>query len=163
MSSERATSQVPLAPNVLLSIKPEWADAILGGEKRYEYRKVAPTEGPPMRVVLYASAPVKAAVGVAWSYRVLRDQPVDELIEATVYHTPHTAQDVREYFGDAETGSAIRIGAYRRFDQLIPREELVSKGLTPSQNFRYIDRVPANAEMVEPARVRVKELEVSSP
>lgn len=143
---------LPRCPNALLSIKPEHADSILSGEKRYEYRKVAPKRGPPMRLVLYASAPVQAAVGVAWSYTVL-ERPVPVLIEETVQFTPHDRDDVLDYFGDAETGYAIRIGSYRRFDSPIPRKDLEAAAIAPSQNFRYIGDVPADETVVEPSRL----------
>lgn len=144
--------ELPQVPNVLLSIKPEHADAILDGEKQWEYRKVAPSRGPPLRLVLYASAPVQAAVGVAWSYTVL-ERPIPVLIEETVRFTPHDRDEVLDYFGDAETGYAIRIGSYRRFDKPVPRDTLKSMGLSPSQNFRYAGTVTADERYVEPALV----------
>jgi predicted transcriptional regulator len=140
------------APNVILSIDPEWADAILSGSKTWEYRKVAPSRGPPMRLVLYASAPVKAAIGVAWSYTVL-EKPVPVLIEETVQFTPHDRDDVLDYFDDTETGYAIRIGTYRPFDEPVPRADLEAEGLSPSQNFRYIGEVEPNERAVEPQLV----------
>lgn len=144
----------PQAPNVLLSINPEWAEAILDGEKQWEYRKTPPARGPPMRLVLYASAPVQAAVGVAWSYTMLeRDVPV--LIDETVDRTPHDRDDVLDYFGDAQEGAALRIGSFRRFDEPVPRTDLESDGLAPAQNFRYIGSVPAHETLVEPTTVRV--------
>lgn len=141
------------APNVLLSIKPKWADAILSGEKTWEYRKVAPTRGPPLRLVLYASAPVKKAVGVAWSYTVL-ERPIPELMERTVRFTPHDPFDILDYFGDAETGHALRIGTYRRFDAPVPRAELEAMGLEPTQNFRYIGDTKPDERLVEPQKIR---------
>lgn len=152
----------PRAPNILLSIEPEWADAILDGTKRYEYRKVAPAQGPPMRLVLYASAPVKAAVGVAWSYNMARDCPVETIVEETA-RWPSTPQRIRQYFDGAETGNAIHIASYRRFDEPIPRSDLVDMGLTPSQNFRYIDQCPAHEIVVEPKLVRTEKPEVETP
>lgn len=152
-SEADGNERFPEAPNVLLSIHPEFADAILDGEKRWEYRKVAPTRGPPYRIVLYATAPVKAAVGVAWSYSALMNRPVATLIEETVGYTPHSREDLLDYFGDAETGSALRIGTYRRFDEPIPRETLEEAGFEPGQNFRYIGTVPSDETRVEPALI----------
>lgn len=140
---------VPMAPNVLLSVKPEWADAILDGEKLWEYRRVVPARGPPARYVLYATDPVQAAVGVAWSYTVKTDSPTP-LIADTVDRTPHAPPDVEEYFDGRDTGHAIRIGSYRRFDTEVPRGDLETAGIAPSQNFRYIGSVPAHEELVEP-------------
>lgn len=144
----RETEQLPQAPNVLLSIRPEHAESILDGEKTWEYRKVAPKRGPPMRLVLYASAPVQAAVGEAWTWTVREDSP-DALIDETVSHTPHEPEDVRGYFGDTSTGYALRIGSYLRFNDPVSRETLEASALEPSQNFRYIGTVTADPERVE--------------
>lgn len=153
MSDESPPAEdVPVAPNVLLSVESSWADALLDGEKRWEYRRVAPTRGPPLRLVLYATDPVQAAVGVAWSYTVKTDA-TEPLIAATVDHTPHAAEEVEAYFDGRDTGHALRVGTYRRFDIEVPRADLEAAGLAPAQNFRYIGSVPAHEELVEPALV----------
>lgn len=48
-----------------LSIKPWYAASILAGSKRVELRRSRPPVGPGDVVVLYASAPQRALVGVA--------------------------------------------------------------------------------------------------
>jgi predicted transcriptional regulator len=129
------------AKNILLSIEPQHAESILAGEKRYEYRRVAPASDPPYRFVLYASAPVQAAVGVMWSQTKKTEVP-ENVVRNTVVHTPHDAEDVLEYLDGVEEGHALRADAYRRFDEPVPREDLVEMGAAPSQNFRYIGEVP---------------------
>lgn len=130
-------------PNVLLSIKPEHAEAILDGSKGWEYRRVAPARDPPYRLVLYATAPVQAAVGVAWCDVVL-ERPVPVLVNAAVTSTPHSVDDVLEYFEGRQRGSALRVVCVDRWDEPVPRESLEAAGVAPSQNFRYINEVPAD-------------------
>jgi predicted transcriptional regulator len=51
---------------LLLSVRPRFADAILAKTKTVEVRRRAIRARAGTRVVLYASAPVKAVVGTAW-------------------------------------------------------------------------------------------------
>jgi predicted transcriptional regulator len=55
---------------LLLSVKPRFADAILARTKTVEVRRRAIRARAGTRVVLYASAPVKAVVGTAWLDRI---------------------------------------------------------------------------------------------
>lgn len=135
------TTDETTAQNILLSINPGPARAILDGEKRYEYRRVAPAKDPPYRLVLYATAPVKAAVGVMWSRTVKTGRP-EVVITNTVVHTPHDPEDILDYFEGAGTGHALRAEAYREFSEPVPRSDLVEVGARPSQNFRYLGEVP---------------------
>lgn len=119
-------------PVVLLSIDPEWADAILTGEKRYEYRRTPPREDTPFRVLLYATKPTQAIVGAAWIDRVI-EGPVEGLAENTTGLTPHEPDDIVEYFEGKETGSALSIQGYIRYDEPVELGEV-----EPPQNFQYI-------------------------
>lgn len=152
MSSDEETAAIQYAQNVLLSIEPEHAESILSGEKRYEYRRVAPASDPPYRFVLYATAPVQAVVGVMWSHTKKTAVP-ENVVRNTVVHTPHDPEDVLEYLDGVEEGHALRADAYRRFDEPIPREELVEMGASPSQNFRYLGEVPCRPHRLRPEGV----------
>lgn len=143
-----AEEPVEECPNVLLSIEPEHADAILSGEKLWEYRRVAPARGPMLRLVLYASSPEQAAVGTAWCHKVKEDDP-ETLVDETLRSTPHTREEVLEYFDGADTGYALRIGAFHRFDDAVPRERLATAGHEPAQNFRYLGAVRNDPQRVD--------------
>lgn len=125
---------------VLLSIDEQWAEAILEGEKRYEYRRQPPAIDTPYRVVLYASGGPKAVVGAFETHRV-REAPIADLLEYTVQHTPHDPDDIRAYFDGKEYGSAIRVDSYIRYEDPVPLATLqqADPGLTAPQNFRYLD------------------------
>lgn len=125
-------------PNILLSIDPEWAEAILEGEKKWEYRRTAPARTPPYRLVLYATFPEKEAIGEAYVGQVL-NMGIPELVNATVDETPHERADIFEYFDGLDTGYAIRIDSAGPLDATHTLDDLRSMGLEPSQNFRYIN------------------------
>lgn len=49
--------------NLILSLKPQFAQKILDGSKLYEYRKKIPMRNDIDRVYIYASKPIQAIVG----------------------------------------------------------------------------------------------------
>jgi len=48
---------------VLLSIKPKYAEMILSGEKKYEFRRAIFKKPGISKVVIYASSPVSKVIG----------------------------------------------------------------------------------------------------
>jgi len=48
---------------ILLSIKPKYAEMILSGEKKYEFRRSIFKNPNVRKVVIYASSPVSKVVG----------------------------------------------------------------------------------------------------
>ena len=60
--------------NVLMSIKPKYANAIFGGSKKVEFRKIC-FEGSVKRVYVYSSAPVKRIVGFFTVEKIDKDTP----------------------------------------------------------------------------------------
>jgi len=64
--------------NALLAIKPEFAEKILAGEKRYEFRRTAFRDSAEIEFIyLYASAPVKRVVGLFTSERIIEASPTE--------------------------------------------------------------------------------------
>lgn len=118
--------------SIIISIKPKWAEAILDGSKRYEYRKGAPRRTEtPFEMEIYATAPVKKIVGVAGIDEIYSGT-VDEIIDKTLRFVPHTEKEVREYFDGSKKAHAFSIAYYRKFDE--PKE---LDGKAP-RNFRYL-------------------------
>lgn len=137
----------PLRPNVLLSIHPENAEAILDHEKLWEYRRRAPACDPPYRVVLYATAPVKAAIGACWVFTDYAGRPAT-VVARTVHDTPNDPQDVLDYLDGAQPAHALRVMGPRRFENPTNRETLEAAGVAPTQNFRYLPDIdPLTAAM----------------
>ena len=93
LDGEKATEK----RSVLMAIKPIWADEILSGNKKWEYRRVAMHIKPGGRLLLYATGDLHAIVGEATIKKIL-DEPVNLLIEHTVNEVPETAGHLREAF-----------------------------------------------------------------
>src|SRR5947209_12531384 len=132
--------RLPLANNaIILSIRPQWAEAILGGRKRWEYRKIAPVMKEHYRVVLYATANVRSIVGEAYAVRVLK-APVTDLITRTVPETPHSFSDVELYFTGRPIGYALELVNPLRYPTPLTLS-LIRKhvpNFSPPENFFYL-------------------------
>ena len=61
------------AMTVLLSIKPEFAEKIFDGTKKYEFRKSIFKNADVKTVIVYASSPVQRVIGEFTIDRILND------------------------------------------------------------------------------------------
>lgn len=124
----------------LLSIEPRWADAILSGGKAFEFRRTPPTLDVPFYVLLFATEPTGAIVGQARIDRVV-EKDVPTLVAETVPETPHSSEEVTEYFSGKDVGAALHVEKTETFDSPIDRPTIESAipGFTAPQNFMYLD------------------------
>ncbi|MCL4362908.1 ASCH domain-containing protein [Candidatus Marsarchaeota archaeon] len=124
---------------VLLSILPRWAEAILDGEKKWEYRRVLPNVAAGSKIVLYASGEMRAIVGEFVVEKILQED-VERLIIHTFQETPHNIGDIKSYFSNLKTGSAFRVCKPIRYDKPITLKEIrtVVPDFFPPQNFIYL-------------------------
>lgn len=122
--------------DVLLSIRPRFAAAILRGEKRYEFRKsrFARRSG---RVLLYATAPVRRIVGAFTVRSIVEDRP-RELWTRCRDGAGIGRDELLGYFGERETGVAIEVGDVETFNPPVDPAQLVPD-FVPPQSFRYVD------------------------
>ena len=132
----------------LLSIRPQFAAAILDGGKQVEFRRRAPSSATS-HVIVYATAPIKRIVG--W-FRV----------EAFEVGSPSVlwerfgdvggieAADFARYFDACDWGTAIRVADVSRVEPPAPIEA-VGADVCPPQSFRYIDWAAFEALRGSPA------------
>lgn len=122
---------------VLLSIKPEYAEKILQGVKRYEFRKNIFKNRNVRTVVIYATMPVGKVVGEFDFEEVLSDSP-SAIWSETREFSGISKSFFNSYFKGRETAHAIKVGVVRRYD--IPRalKEFIPSGSAP-QSYRYLN------------------------
>lgn len=121
---------------VLLSIKPEYAEKIFSGEKKYEYRKVI-FRRDVSTVVVYATCPVGRVIGEFEIDSVLSECPLD-LWEKTKEFSGITKSFFAAYFSGREKGYAIKVGRTKRYKEALPPREVFDEGFVAPQSFRYI-------------------------
>lgn len=134
---------------VLLSIKPEYAEKILNGTKRFEYRKAVPRNQSVRTVVIYATMPVGKVVGEFEVGGVLRDKP-SVLWARTKEASGITRAFFDRYFSGRTEASAIAVKRPKRYPRPLSLEA-VSGSMTPPQSFQYL---PESVTVECPAEVR---------
>ncbi|MDY0324810.1 MAG: hypothetical protein RBQ87_01385 [Candidatus Cloacimonadaceae bacterium] len=120
---------------VLLSIKPEFAERIFDGSKRYEFRR-AIFKNPDIKiVVVYASSPVQLVIGEFEIETILSDAP-ENLWEKTQEFSGISEEFFFNYFSERTVGFAIKVKKARRYQR--PRCLRKSYNVSPPQSFCYV-------------------------
>lgn len=99
---------------VLLSIKPEFAEKIFNGTKKYEFRKSIFKNKDVDTIVVYVSSPWKYIIGEFKIEHILCDN-VDSIWELTHEYSGISEQFYRMYFAHKTNAFAIKIGHVTRF------------------------------------------------
>ena len=120
---------------VLLSVKPEFAERIFDGSKKYEFRKTIFKNPKVKTVVVYASSPVQRVIGEFDIEKILSHTP-EVLWEKTRTQSGITEQFFFDYFSQAEIGFAIKVKKTRRYKK--SRCIHVSYNKSPPQSFCYV-------------------------
>lgn len=122
---------------VLLSIKPEYAEKILLGEKRFEFRKSIFKNRDVKTVLIYATMPVGKVVGEFDFDEVLSDSP-SAIWNETKKYSGITRNFFNSYFDGRKTAHAIKVREVRRYDKPLLLQEVIPGGTAP-QSYRYVD------------------------
>lgn len=119
----------------LLSIRPEFADAIAQGVKRFEFRRYAFAREVTV-VLVYATSPVGLVVGEFDVRSVIR-APLPELWRRTKHAAGIDETVFLRYFAGRDAGAAIEVGQFRAY--AVPYSPLEVLGTRPPRSFRYLD------------------------
>lgn len=121
---------------ILLSIKPEFAESILNGTKRYEFRRRVHTDERVHTVVIYATMPVGKVVGEFTIEDIHADSP-RSLWNRTKEAAGITESFFSEYFDGREVGYAIEIRKAKRYPRPKSLNEVLPSGVAP-QSYAYL-------------------------
>lgn len=101
--------------DVLMSIKPAYANAILSGAKTFELRRRRPSFGTGSRVVVYSSSPDQRLLGTFEAGIVHQASP-DDLWQLVSKKAGITKDAFDSYFEGCAVGHAIEVRSPRRLD-----------------------------------------------
>lgn len=121
---------------VLLSIKPEFAEKIFNGTKKYEFRRSLFKNLNIKTIVVYASSPVQQVIGEFDIDKILNDDLV-QLWNKTKEFSGISEQFFFEYFNNKERGYAIKIKGAKRYAKALSLKD--DFNATPPQSFMYIE------------------------
>lgn len=119
---------------VVLSIKPEFANKIFDGTKKYEFRKAIFKNEKIKTIIVYASSPVQQVIGEFEIEKII-NHDIDTLWGLTQQFSGISEEYFYQYFGEKEIGYAIKIKKTKRYKQ--PKCLRADYNLLPPQSFAY--------------------------
>ena len=120
---------------VLLSIKPEFAEKIFDGSKKYEFRRSVFKNSDVKTVVVYASSPVQKVIG-EFEIDVIVNDELQALWTLTKEFSGITRSFFFEYFNNKKKGYAIKIKQPKRYKTALSIKDDLN--VNPPQSFVYI-------------------------
>lgn len=122
--------------NVLLSISPEYAEAIFSGQKKYEFRRTIFKNKEVATIYLYANSSVKRIVGCFDVGKIYEEAP-SKIWKCFNEHAGISREAFFQYFEGCKRGYAIEIVNARVSNPHTNPYKLL-EGFTPPQSFCYL-------------------------
>jgi predicted transcriptional regulator len=123
--------------DVILSIKPKYVEAIMRGEKKFEFRKNIFKGKKIDYIYIYASSPIKRIVGYFRMHKVIEDQP-ENLWNRFKDVSGINNDEFFKYFADSRKGFAIEIADLEKFKNPVDPKRAIP-GFIPPQSFCYLE------------------------
>lgn len=120
---------------ILLSIKPEYVEKILSGEKQFEYRKRVAYE--VTTIFIYSSSPEKMIVGEVDVVNTISASP-SAIWENTKENAGISRKKFRLYFKGCKTAYAYCLGTVRKYETPIDLNDMHIA--SAPQSFIYISK-----------------------
>lgn len=121
---------------VLLSIKPEYAEKIFSGEKKYEFRKVGFKNQSIQTVVVYATMPVGKIIGEFSIKQIHKDEP-KKIWKKTKKYSGVEESFFNDYYDGKEYAIAIEIDKPILYKKPINPKDEYDNFVAP-QSFKYL-------------------------
>lgn len=99
---------------ILMSIKPNYAERIYKGIKKFEYRKREIRTTMPLRIVLYESWPICGVTGEIKVDKVIRGTP-EEIWNKTNEWGGISKESFNRYYKNASISMAYQIKSFRKY------------------------------------------------
>lgn len=122
-------------PVALMSIHPTFAESIITGRKRVEFRKTRMATNIS-HVVIYATNPIQRVIGFFTVDRVEHGNP-DALWRRHQRHAGVDRELFVSYYRDRDSGIAIKVGQVTQLKKPKPLSAL-GDHVVPPQSFRYL-------------------------
>ncbi|MCG8317099.1 MAG: ASCH domain-containing protein [Pseudomonadales bacterium] len=128
-----------LEQHVLMSIKPEYANKILSGEKSVELRRFFPADiAENSLLFIYSSSPDKAIIGFV-RIKNVHKLPVMDIWRKYRDQACIDYKKFRSYFSGKKEGYVLSVSQPTKFERPIEREEIESRHrFYPPQSYKYL-------------------------
>lgn len=118
--------------NLIISIKPQFVEKILNGEKKYEFRRRI-YKREVEKIYIYQTAPDSKIVAYFTPGKIIKDTPKN-LWNNFKNVSGTTENYLLSYLHDKEEAYAIEITNLKIFD-----EPFIPEGIRAPQSYKYID------------------------
>lgn len=122
---------------ILLSVRPQYAELIVEGIKRVELRRTFSKNGKNKKCYIYSSSPTKAVIGECYITDI-EELPIDTLWKKYSDDSMIGWKDFSTYFEGKETGYAIKLSKEKKYQNPIYIQDEF-KMSRPPQSFCYIN------------------------
>ncbi|MDX2468985.1 MAG: ASCH domain-containing protein [SAR324 cluster bacterium] len=122
--------------HVLLSIKPQFANLILSGEKKFEFRRAIFKSKSVQKVIVYASSPVQRVIGEFELDGILSDEK-ENLWKTTQEYSGIQKEFYDSYFAGKDVAHALKVKNVIRYEEPLMLQSF-SVERAP-QSFQYLD------------------------
>lgn len=123
---------------VLLSVKPQYANLLVDGIKTVELRRRFPVDlKEGTRCLIYSTSPVQRVIGEC-KIKLVEKLPLKDLWSKTAQKAMIPWSDFSNYFGDLEYGYAVNMYGYIRYEKPKMLSAAAGPDTKPPQSFRYI-------------------------
>jgi len=120
---------------VLLSIKPEYAEKIFSGIKKYEFRRIIFKNPNIKTVIVYASSPVQKVIGEFEIDSILKND-IENLWHLTGHESGIEKAFFFQYYKGKDSGFAIKIRKTKKYKT--PLDLRQTFNIVPPQSFVYV-------------------------
>ena len=120
---------------VILSIKPEFANKIFNGTKKFEFRRTLFKNKEVKKIIVYASAPISKVIGEFEIDRIFHEE-LELLWNQTSKFSGITEGYYMQYFNGKENGYAIEVKNPKKYKTNLCIKQ--NYGLNPPQSFAYL-------------------------
>lgn len=123
---------------ILLSIKPQYVDKIVSGEKKYEFRKTIFKREQVDTIVVYSSGKVGKLIGEIKFKTILSDTPLN-IWNKTKKEAGLSKEDFFDYFMNKNIAYAVKIESFKPYSRAVSIQEKYP-GVNPPQSFVYVEK-----------------------
>ncbi len=123
--------------NILMSIKPQYVEKILSGNKKYEYRKNRAKRNDIDKIIIYSTAPIMKVVAEVDIEEIIESTP-DILWKKTKLESGITEEFFYKYYKNKTTAVAYKLGNIKIYDKPKSLNDIEVKNVP--QSFIYLDK-----------------------
>jgi predicted transcriptional regulator len=122
---------------VILSIKPEFANKIFSGKKKFEFRRSIYKNKAITKIIVYASSPISKLIGEFEVGKIIHSD-LESLWDLTKEHSGITEEYYYDYFLGKENGFALEVLKTTTYSEYLCIKE--TYGIHPPQSFAYVKK-----------------------